>query len=453
MQEDTLLSEIHELVEGKDFARLKSTIGAMEVHDLTALLGELDGDDVAVVFRFLGRELAADVFGDLEIEQQEELLVTLSSETVAGILNDMPPDERTELLEELPGSLAQRLMSGLRGDELRVARSLLAYPEDSVGRLMTPEYVAIRPDWTVDDVFAHIRKVAPAKETLNVIYVVDEDGKLLDEITLEGLVLADHSDAVRDLMDRQVATLQATDDREAALDDFKKYEAVALPVVDSQGALVGMVTVDDAMDVAEEEYSEDVQKMAGMGALEYSYFGTGMAGMLGKRLPWLVLLLAAQMLTVLALTNFLENFKYVTEFAVLVLFMPLINSTAGNTGSQAAVLMTRGFAVQEMDLGDWTRVLLHEVTRGLIMGLVLGVAGYGTVVLFGRGGQVALAVGLSIVTAVTLANLIGSMLPFLFKRIGLDPAVTSGPFLASLMDLSGIVIYFSIAVAIFRLLA
>jgi magnesium transporter len=223
---------------------------------------------------------------------------------------------------------------------------------------------------------------------------------------------------------------------------------VALPVVDSQGALVGMVTVDDAMDVAEEEYTEDVQKMAGMGALEYSYFGTGLAGMLGKRLPWLVLLLAAQMLTVLALTNFLENFKHVTEFAVLVLFMPLINSTDGNTGSQAAVLMTRGFAVQEMDLGDWTRVLLHEVTRGLIMGIVLGVAGYGTVVLFGRGGQVALAVGLSIVTAVTLANLIGSMLPFLFKRIGLDPAVTSGPFLASLMDLSGIVIYFSIAVAI-----
>lgn len=449
MQADTLPSEIHELVEGKDFARLKSTIGTMEVHDLTALLGELDGDDLAVVFRLLGQQRAADVFGDLEIEQQEELLAMLSSETVAGILNDMPPDERTELLEELPGWLAQRLMSGLRGDELKVARSLLAYPEESVGRLMTPEYVAIRPDWTVDDVFAHIRKVAPAKETLYVIYVVDGDGKLLDEITLEDLVLADHGDAVQDLMDRQVATLQATDDREAAVDDFKKYEAVALPVVDSQGTLVGIVTVDDAMDVAEEEYSEDVQKMAGMGALEYSYFGTGLGGMLGKRLPWLVLLLAAQMLTALALTNF----AHLAEFTVLVLFMPLINSTAGSTGSQAAVLMTRGFAVQEMDLGDWAKVLFHEAARGLIMGIVLGVAGYCTVLLFGRGGQIALAVGLSVVTAVTMANLIGSMLPFVFKRIGLDPAVTSGPFITSLMDLSGIVIYFSIAIATFRLLA
>jgi len=449
MPEATVQTEIHALVENKDFAALKAVVGAMEVHDLTALLGELDGDDLAVVFRLLARQRAVEVFGDLEIEQQEKLLATLSSETVAAILNDMPPDERTELLEELPGPLAHRLMSDLRGDELKVARSLLAYPEGSVGRLMTPEYVAVRPDWTRDEVLAHIRKVAPAKETLNVIYVVDRNWKLLDEITLEGLVLADHSDAVRDLMDRQVATLQATDDRESALDDFKKYEALALPVVDSQGTLVGIVTVDDAMDVAEQEYSEDVQKMAGMAALEYSYFGTGLAGMLTKRLPWLVLLLAAQMLTALALTNF----EHVAEFAVLVLFMPLINSTAGNTGSQAAVLMTRGFAVQEMALGDWAKVLFHEASRGLIMGIVLGGAGYGTVLLFGRGGQVALAVALSIVTAVTLAHLVGSMLPFVSKRIGLDPAVTSGPFIASLMDVSGIVIYFSIAVSILSVLA
>ena len=443
------LDEIYNLVEAKHFTALKAKLGEMEIHDLAALLLELEDEALAVVFRLLPRQEAADVFGDLEFEQQEKLIESLSLEKVASIVNDMPPDDRTELLEELPGEVAQRLMSTLRGDELRIARSLLAYPEESIGRLMTPEYVAVRQGWTIEQVISHIREVAEQTETLNVVYVIDERGKLLDEIRLEQLVLADQANIVSDLMDEQAASLDANEDREGVVELFKKYDAVALPVVDSQGVLVGIVTVDDVMDVAEEENTEDFQKMAAVVPLESSYFATNFGSMIGKRLPWLALLLVAQTLTTIALIGF-ERLPF---FTIIVLFVPLINSPAGNTGSQMAGIMIRGLAVQEMDLSDWLKVLLMELTRGLTLGVLLGVIGFIASWLFAKaidtGGYdpvgIALSVGLSITAAVTLANILGSMFPFLFKKLGLDPAVTSGPFIASLMDISGIVIYFSIA--------
>ncbi|MHC4295554.1 MAG: magnesium transporter [Planctomycetota bacterium] len=449
MADNTEQCDIHALIEGRDFRQLKAALCEMEVHDLTEMIESLDGEDLAFAFRLLPLELATEVFGDLPLEHQEELFATLSSEKFAAILNEMAPDERTDFLEELPGELAQRLLSALRGEELTVARNLLAYPEDSIGRLMTPEYAAVRPDWSLDHVLRHIRKVAEKMETINVVYVVDDHWALLDEIRLEELVLADPSAEVRDLMDEQFASLRASDDREAAIEMFKKYDAFALPVVNSQGILVGIVTVDDVLDVAEEEDTEDFQKMAGMDPLDQSYFGTSTFGMLRKRLPWLVLLLGAQMLTTVALTGF----HSLPIFAVLVVFMPLINSPAGNAGSQTAGLMIRGLAVQEMAATDWRRVFVREITHGLSLGLILSVVGYAAALLFCkflptgeyRPEQIALSVAISLVIVVCLANLIGSMLPFFFKRFGLDPAVTSGPFIASLMDVSGIVIYFTIA--------
>lgn len=446
-----LQPEIHELVEQKNFGALKSALREMDIHDVAELLGSLESEDVGVVFRLLPRDQAADIFGDLEIDKQEELLARLSTEKMAAIVNEMPPDERTELLEELPGEMAQRLLNTLRGNEREIALSLLAYREDSIGRLMTPEYVAVRPEWTIERVLAHIRKVAPDKETLNVVYVVDDRWHLLDEIRLSQLVLAEPDETVRDLMDEQVAALRADDDQEAAVELFKKYDAVALPVANGQGILVGIVTVDDVLDVAEEENTEDFQLMAGMAALEASYFGTNFGEMLRKRLPWLAMLLAAQTLTTIALLG-VHNLPL---FAVLVLFMPLINSPAGNTGTQMAGLMIRGLAVQEVGLGDWHRVLMRELARGLALGVALAALGFLATWLFSRyvhievdPTRIALSVSLAIAVAVTLANILGSMLPFVFKRVGLDPAVTSGPFIASLMDVSGILIYFTIATTV-----
>ncbi len=457
VEERDILETISGHVEAKDFAALKALIGESEVHDLIELLAEMPEEDSAMVFRLLPQDQAADAFGDLPVERREDLLEHLSSEKVAAILNEMPPDERTELLEELPGRVAQRLLSTLRGDQLTIARSLLNYPADSIGRLMTPEYVAVEQDWPIDQVFEHIREVGPDKETFNVLYVVDENRQLVDEITLSQLVLADREKTVADLMDGQVAWLVAGEDQESAIDDFKKYEAVALPVVDRRGVLVGIVTVDDVMDVAEEEDTEDFQKMAGMAALEYSYFGTSFGAMLGKRLPWLVMLLLAQTLTTVALLSFND----MVMFAVLVMFVPLINSPAGNTGSQMAGLMIRGMAVEEIEADDWLRVLVRELFRGLAIGLVLAIIGFGASWLFtslvdspevGQAvGRISLSVSLAIAIVVTLANLLGSMLPFFFKRVGLDPAVTSGPFIASLMDVSAILIYFSIAMTVLKL--
>jgi len=448
---------IERLIEAKDFATLKSVIAQMEVHELTDLLTELEGAELAMVFRLLPSDSAADIFGDLPLEQQEELLDTLSSERMAAILNDMPPDERTELLEELPGQLAQRLLSSLRGDERQIARKLLNYPEESIGRLMTPEYLAIRPDWRISDVFARIRRVGEGKETINVVYVVDDKSKLIDEVSLEQLVFAEPDQTVEDLMDGHVAYLRASEDQEEAIDEFKKYEAVALPVVNSRGILVGIVTHDDVLDVQEEENTEDFQRVTGMDPLEYSYFGTSFMNMVRKRLPWLAMLLLIQTLATLTLANF--NSMHL--FAVLVIFMPLINSPAGNTGSQMAGLMIRGLAVAEIALSDWRRVLKHEVLRGLTMGIVLAAIGFGAAYLIAplaAAGEeeidvfhIAMAVSMAITLAVTMANLIGSMLPFAFKRVGLDPAVTSGPFIASIMDVSAILVYFSIATAILHI--
>ncbi len=439
---------VHELIESRRFGELKSTLCAMEIHDLAELLGDLDDEmELAVAFRILPTETAAEIMGELELDQQEELLSKLSNQEVAEIINEMPPDDRTELLEELPGKLANSLMNQLRGDQLKIARSLLAYPEDSIGRLMTPEYVAVREDWSIDHVLRQIRRIADSRETFNVIYVVDNNWKLLDEIYLEQIVLADPNDTVADLMDNQTAWLSASEDQEEAVEEFKKYDAVALPVVDGKQTLVGIVTVDDVIDLQEEENTEDMQKIAGMAALEEGYFSASFLQMIKKRLPWLLMLLVAETLAVIVLAGFEKL------LVLLAMFMPLINATAGNTGSQVSVLMIRGFAVNEITTGDWFRVLIRELARGLTMGTLLALPAAAIVMIFpplnppadANVALIPLAVAMAMIIAVTLANIIGSMLPFIFKRIGVDPAVTSGPFIACLMDVSSILIFFSIA--------
>jgi magnesium transporter len=454
MLQAILKPEIEQLLAQRDFYAIKTMVRELDVHDLAELLEQLSDDDRAMVFRLLPRDMAAGAFGDLEVDMQGKLLEVLSSEKTTKILHDMAPDERTELLEELPGEMSQRLLNTLRGEERRIADALLAYPEESIGRLMTPQYVAVRAGWTVARVFEHIREVGREKETLNVVFMVDDRWKLVGDVSLEDLVLADPGTIVSDIANDSPVSLFARDDEEASVEVFRKYDALVLPVVDGSGTLVGIVTVDDVMDVAEEETTEDIQRMAAIDPLEYSYFSTSFGRMFLKRLPWLVMLLLAQMLTTLTLSYF----HNVAMFAVLVVFMPLVNSPAGNTGSQIATLMIRGLAVQEVTMQDWWRVLSRELLRGLVLGLTLAIIGFGAAWFFGSRLsespdeliQMALAVSIAIAVAVTMANLIGAMLPFFFKRVGLDPAVTSGPFIASTMDILGIVVYFTTAMMLIR---
>ncbi len=442
--------EMQQLLSERKFAEIKSALREFENADIAELLEHLAGEDRAMTFRLLGREQATDVFSLLALESQEDLIERLGDASVAQIINDMSPDDRTELLEEVPGEVASELMAALGGAERDITRALLNYPVDSVGRLMTPEYVAVRPHWTVGEVIEHIRKVAPQKETVDHLYVIDRRGRLLDHIELQDVVLAAADSVVEELMSgpAEEPALTASEDQETALELFKKYDLPVLPVADGSGVLVGIVTADDVLDLQEEEDTEDFQKMAAVGPLADPYFQTGYLAMMGKRLPWLVFLLVAELFTALAIVAYEESMRqYLT---LLVVFMPLVNASAGNVGSQMAGLVIRALAVGEMDFGDWLRVSRRELWMGLTLGVILAALAWLSALLFGRSWHVGLILAISMLTALTVANLAGALIPLTLKRIRLDPAVTSAPLIASVMDIISAVVYFGTATIIFR---
>jgi len=443
-----LQDDIAELIAARDFDALKMALDELPIADVAEVVTDLPPDDAAVMFRLLPRETAAEVFSYLPPEGQEKLLSRVSAEALEHIVNEMAADDRTRLLEELPGEVTHRLLAMLKPDELRVARRLLGYPEDSIGRLMTPEYVTIKPEWTVPEVLSHLRKVAADKETINVLYVVDDKGRLTGEVRLAQLVLADPAAKVSDLAETEYAALSAFEDREHAVQTFRKYDRPALPVTDSGGVLLGMVTVDDVLDVAQEEAAEDIQKFAGHGALDEPYFETGFFALVRKRGTWLVMLFFGELLT----SNALQHYEHAFEtVAALVLFIPLIISSGGNSGGQSASLILRGLATREIVPGDWWRVAVREMGIGLSLGILLAVVGFCRVWFIppddagDRVGQIAMTIGLAVVGIVTIGAVIGSLLPLLFQKLGADPAVTSSPFIATLVDVTGIIIYFQVA--------
>jgi len=394
--------------------------------------------------------MAADVFEHLESESQEGLIKALAREEVSAVLNDMSPDDRTQLLEELPASVTKQLLAMLSPDERFIARKLLGYPEDSIGRLMTPDFISIRSDWTVDESLDHIRRHGQDSETLNVINVVDDRGKLIDDLRARELLLANRDARVADIVDGKFISLAATDDQEVAVQVFKEYDRVAFPVTDSSGVLLGIVTVDDVLDVAEEEATEDIQKIGGSEALEHPYMQVGFFEMMRKRSGWLVFLFLGQLLTLNAMGFFTDQ---IAEAIVLVLFVPLIISSGGNSGSQAATLVVRAMALDEVSLGDWWRVMRREILFGMTLGSILSVIGVGRVALGGALGTtygenvsaISLVVGLSLILVVLWGVLVGSMLPFMMRRLGFDPAASSTPFVATIADITGLLIYLSLA--------
>ena len=363
--------------------------------------------------------------------------------------------DRTALLEELPGTVTQRLLALLSPEERRVATQLLGYPEESIGRRMTPDYVALRDSWTVAQVLEHIRKVGHDRETLNVLYVVDERGRLIDDIRLREVILADPAAPLSSIMDRQFSALRVDQDQEEAVREFQRLDRVALPVVDSAGMLVGMVTVDDVMDVAEEEVTEDMQKMAAVEALDAPYLDVGFFTMVRKRVIWLSVLFLGQMLTATAMGYFEDE---ISQAIVLALFIPLIISSGGNSGSQTATLVIRAMAIRELHMRDWWRVLVREAGSGFTLGCLLGLIALLRIGLWPWREEVygehyfmvAITVAVSLIGVVMYGTLVGSMLPMVLRRLGLDPAVSSAPFVATLVDVTGIVIYFTIAALMLR---
>jgi magnesium transporter len=441
------------LIENRRWNELRTALSSMLAHEVADLLESLDQTDRMLLFRTLPRLQQSEVFSYLQDPQQNELLLSLTNEVARHILANLTPDDRTALLEELPAEVTHRLLTLLSPEDLREARTLLGYPEESVGRLMTPDAVAIRPSWTAQQAIDHIRIHGRDAETVNMIYVVDERGRLVDDLRLRLILLADPQSTIESIMDRKVNALQATDDREKAVRMMQEIDRVALPVVDSQGVLLGIVTSDDVLDVAEEEATEDIQKMGGMEALDTSYLRTSFFDMVRKRGGWLSALFLGEMLTATAMGYFEGE---IGRAVVLALFIPLIISSGGNSGSQAASLVIRAMAVEEISLSDWWRVMRREVAAGVALGGVLGSIAMVRILLWPWRAKlygphyplVALTVAASLVGVVLFGTLAGSMLPFLFRRLGFDPAVSSAPFVATLVDVTGIVIYFSVALVI-----
>ena len=447
--------EIKELIDSRNFSALREVLAGFSPADLAELLTDVPEEDQAIVFRLLPHDQATEVLEYLEPDAQHAVIHAMGREAAAKILNDMSPDDRTALLEELPGAAVAQLLTLLSPEERTVAQTLLNYPEGSVGRLMTPDFISVRSHWTIQQVLDHVREHGRDSETLNVIYVTDAHGRLIDDVRIREFLLRPLETTVADIHDSQFIALRAIDDAEVALDLFKKYDRNTLPVVDSEEKLLGIVTVDDMLDVQEEEATEDIQKMGGVQALEDPYIDAPLLQMVRKRALWLTVLFFGEMLTATAMRFYAHEIE---RAVVLALFVPLIISSGGNSGSQASTLIIRALAIGELRLADWWRVLRKEIFSGLLLGGILGAIGFlrieGATFFTNAYGPhhllVAITVGVTLVGVVLWGTVAGSMLPILLRRLGLDPATSSAPFVATLVDVTGLLMYFSIAVLLLR---
>lgn len=443
-----------QLIDEKSWKVVKQELGNLEPFQIAEMIGSLSKkSDRIILFRLLPRELAKETFQHLTHDEQEYIIEGLAANVnkLTELLNNLDPDDRTAFFEELPGRISQRLMQMLSKDERIITTQLLGYPKDSIGRLMTPEYVAVKPYFTVSQALEHIRKFGRDSETLNVIYIVDDNWKLIDDIRIKEVILASPAQKVSELSDNRFIALNAYDDQEVAVKVFIDHDRVALPVVDTAGTLLGIVTFDDIMDVQEKESTEDFQKFGGTEGLDLSYTKTSLFEMVKKRAGWLVVLFLGEMLTASAMGYFDEE---ISKAVVLALFVPLIISSGGNSGSQAASLIIRSLALNELKLRNWWYVMKKEIFSGLLLGTILGAIGFIRIFIWQGTGLydygeywfwIAASVSVSLIFIVLWGTFSGSMIPFLLKKIGLDPATASAPFVATLVDVTGLIIYFSVA--------
>ena len=455
MEELPLKEQFEQLIQGGDKLAIAEFLNDQNISDVAELIYEFPDYEAQIVAN-MAIHRASSVFKILDITEQRRIVKELPPFKTAELLNELPADDRTDFLEELPKEVIRDLIKLLDPDERKITLSLLGYPEDSVGRLMTPDYVYVYEYNTVDVVLNIIRKVAKSSETVDVIYIINKKGELVDDIKLRDIILAAPDKKMSDLLDGRVVALNVNDDQEHASQVFKMNNRVALPVTDDNNILLGIVTIDDMLWVANEEFSEDMQKMGGTEALEEPYLETPFFKLIKKRVGWLIVLFIGEMLTATAMAFFSNEIE---KAVVLSIFVPLIISSGGNSGSQASTLIIQAMAVGEVSLTDWWRVMRREVLSGLMLGSILGLIGmlrifiwhilmqHGIIEdLYGPHWMlIGFTVGVTLIGVVLWGTLSGSMLPILLKKLGADPAASSAPFVATLVDVTGLVIYFSVA--------
>jgi magnesium transporter len=444
------VERVSSLIEQRELHALRDALVDNAPVEVAELFQQLSDEERVLIFRILPREFAADIFAELDLDLQRTILSGLGDKQTARLLYEMAADDRTALLEEIPAEAARQLLALLPKEERDVALTLLGYPDGSVGRLMSPDYLTIHEDWKVREVLDHIRAHGRESDSLDTLYVVDAKGVLVDEVAVKNLLLASLDEEVASLMNYKFEALSVQSDQEQAVELFKKYDRPTLPVVDTHGVLLGIVTVDDILDVQEEEVTEDIQKLGGSEALEDAYIKTPVSTLIRKRASWLIVLFVGEMLTASAMANFEGEIQ---KAVVLALFVPLIISSGGNSGSQASTLVIRALAVGEIRTRDWFQIMRRELITGGALGSILGIVGFLRIAIAAQFSDMygphwfllAITVLFSLMGVVTLGSLAGSMLPLALKRLNLDPATSSAPFVATLVDVVGLLLYFTIA--------
>jgi len=443
-EEESPLEEIRSLLHSNNLRKLQAELKKWLPMEVAQFFEELTPPERVLLFRALPRGQAAAVFSHLTYELQDTFLHELTERETSYLLEDLSPDDRTALLEELPANVTQKLLRLLKPEDLAIARKLLGYPEDSVGRIMTPDYIDIKPDMTVEEALKDIREKGQDTETVNIIYVTDEEGKLQDELRLRRLILADPQAKVSSLMNYKVFSLSAHDDQETAVQMIQHYDMFALPVTDSEEVLIGIVTADDLFDVAEEEVTEDFHKGAAVTPLDMPYSQASASFLVKKRIGWLTILIFVNLISAWIISIYEE---YLIAFIQLAFFMPLLIASGGNAGAQSATLMVRAISTGDIRPSQWFRAFRKEMGVGLALGTGVGLVTY--LLGFHRGGpEISMVVGLSMVSIIFIANLLGVVLPFILTRFKLDPATASSPLITSIMDAIGVFIYFGIAAAL-----
>lgn len=448
-EQPTLQEQFESVIKTEDKLVIRDFLDDQNISDVAVLVDDFPEYEDRIIAN-MSIHRAASVFKILDLSVQKRIIHELPPNTTASLLNELPADDRTDFLEELPSNVVRELIKLLDPDERKITLSLLGYPEYSIGRLMTPDYVYVYPWDTIEEVFATIRKYGKDSETINVIYVINEKGELLDDIRIRDFILNPPDKKVEELMDERFIALHPEDDQESASEVFKMNNRVALPVVSKSNKLLGIITIDDILWVAEEEFSEDMQKMGGTAALNEPYLDVPIFRLYRKRIIWLFILFIGETLTIIAMSNFQKTLEQVL---VLSTFIPLIISSGGNSGSQAATLVIQALALGEITVRDWWRIARREILSGLFMGVTLGILGFFIIFgghhFFGLFGEhfirIGMAIGGAIIGVVMWGTIMGSMLPLLLKKWGADPATSSTPFIATLVDVTGLLIYFGTA--------
>lgn len=443
MQENFSMEELMDLLFTRQFRKLKDILTEMNEVDIATFIEELDSEKTVVVFRMLPKELASDVFACLEVDKQEHIINSITDYELGTIVDDLFVDDAVDMLEELPASVVKRVLKNARPDTRKLINQFLNYPDNSAGSIMTAEYVGLKQSMTVEQAFAYIRKNGVDKETIYTCYVMDEKRRLEGVVTVKDLLMNPYEEVIGNIMDTHVIKAFTTEDQEEVADSFQKYDLLSLPVVDHEERLVGIVTVDDVVDVMEQEATEDFEKMAAMLPSEKPYLKTGVFQLAKNRIAWLLILMVSSMITggILA--------KYEAAFAViplLVTFIPMLTDTGGNAGSQSSTMIIRGMAVGEIEPGDLFKVLWKELRVGVIVGMILGFVNYVRLVILYPGREMlCLTVVLSLMATVIIAKTIGFMLPIAAKVFHMDPAIMAAPLITTIVDAVSLIIYFQLA--------